>query len=216
MVRQRKQKRAGRKMVKRSTKMINRALKPFPQRFITNMKYSETFVLSPALNNGLFYFNLNSIFDPNQSGVGHQPYGHDTMASLYNRYRVLSASWALNFYSGGSVVRVACIPVNEQWSTTPSLSEVCENPRSRWGIQIPGGNTKQIKGSISLPSLVGRSKVEYTADDRYQATYGSTPTERAYLAILGADIGDLGATISCTITLNYKVESFDIKHLPQS
>lgn len=194
---------------------VNRALSPFAQRYITKMKYSETFALN-AGNAYTFNYNLNSIFDPNRTGIGHQPYGHDTMQTLYNRYRVIAASWVLSFYSGGSVVRVATIPLNELVTPTGGVSEICENPRSRWALQIPGGNTKLIKGKCYIPSLVGRSKEQYMADDRYQAAFGSSPSELAILGIYGANNADGGADIQCTLTLTYKVECFDIKHLSQS
>ena len=60
--------------------VVNRALHPIPQRFITKMKYAEQFATD---GNGRYAFNLNSIFDPNRSGVGHQPYGYDTLSTLW-------------------------------------------------------------------------------------------------------------------------------------
>lgn len=194
---------------------VNKALTPFSQRFITKMKYSDTFTLQLS-NNGTYYFNLNSVFDPNRTGIGHQPYGYDQLAALYNRYRVISCSYNITAYSGGSVVRVAAIPCNEIFTTTPSVSAACENPRSKWIIQIPGGNTKLLKGNVYMPSLVGRNKAQYMADDRFQAQVGSNPAEAGLLGIFGADIGDLSATIQCTITLNYVVEWFDVISLGQS
>lgn len=198
----------------RKTLTVNRALQPFAQRYITKMKYSDTFTLNLA-NGNTFYFNLNDIYDPSRTGTGHQPYGHDTMQTLYNRYRVIACSWNLTFYSGGSVVRVATIPLNELLSNT-NVSAVCEMPRAKWAIQVPGGNTKMIKGKSYLPSLMGRNKTQYMDDDRYQAQYGSSPSELAVLGIVGADNADQTATIQCTITLNYTVESFDPKILAQS
>lgn len=180
------------------------------------MKYSETFMLSDLPATSRYLFNLNSIYDPNRTGIGHQPYGHDTFATMYNRYRVISCNWALNFHNPNSAIRVACIPSNEALAPA-NLNEVCENPRGQWKIQLPGGNTQQIKGRISIPSLVGRTKSQYMADDRYQATFGADPAELAILSIFHANLNDVAIIgTSCTITLTYFVEMFDIKHLPQS
>lgn len=203
-----------RKYVRKNV-LVNRALQPFAQRYIANLKYSTTFTLN-AGNSNNFYFNLNSIFDPDRTGIGHQPYGHDTLSAVYNRYRVIKCSYAITGYSGGSVIRLAAIPMNEMWPVVPGLSEVCENPRSKWIIQLPGGNTRMIKNSVYMPNLVGRNKAQYMADDRYQAQFGSSPSELAILAILGADISDVATSIQCTITLNYTVECFDVKNLSQS
>lgn len=216
-VRRRKAVNTKAKIGKRSTLVVNKAIQPFPQRYISKMKYSETFALN-SLNGYTFAFNLNSIFDPNRTGIGHQPYGHDTLQALYNRYRVIACTWNLSFYSGGSVCRVATLPLNEAFTPTSvtNVSEVCENPRSRWAIQIPGGNTKIIRGKVYLPNLVGRTKAQYMADDRYQAQFGASPGEFAILNIIGGDISDAGTNIQCTITLQYTVEAFDMKQLAQS
>lgn len=44
---------------------------------------------------------LNSLFDPDQTGVGHQPYGYDQLCALagpYNRYKVNAAKVTLIFF----------------------------------------------------------------------------------------------------------------------
>jgi len=209
MLRKRWLKRRGVKRV-----LYNTALQPIPQRYIASMKYSETFALG-SITSG-FRLNLNSIFDPNRSGTGHQPYGHDTFATLYNRYRVIACSWVISVYNASSPIRLAAQPANEELSPV-SVSEVCENPRTKFIIQYPGGNTNLLKGKISIPSLVGRTKQQYMADDRYQATFGSNPLEAAILNVFTANTNDIAQDNTiCTVTLRYKVEMFDVKHLSQS
>lgn len=178
------------------------------------MKYSETFSFSTL---GSFCrLNLNSIFDPNRTGTGHQPYGHDTFQTLYNRYRVIGCNWAITVYNPSTAIRLAAQPANEEL-TPGSVSEVCENPRSKFIVQYPGGNTNMLKGSIKIPSLVGRTKSQYMADDRYQATFGSSPAELAILNVFAANLSDAGVDGTLvTVTLKYKVEMFDVKHLGQS
>lgn len=196
------------------TALYNNALQPIPQRYITSMKYSETFdlnTLQPFLR-----MNLNSIFDPNRTGTGHQPYGHDTFQTLYNRYRVISCSWVISVYNAGSPIRLACQPANEELAPT-SVSEACENPRTKFIIQYPGGNTNMLKGKINIPSLVGRSKAQYMADDRYQAQFGNSPNELAILNVFTANLLDNARDATqVTVTLKYKVEMFDVKPLVQS
>ena len=46
----------------RTRTVVNGALNPIPQRYITKMKYSEYLVTDA---NGQFRMNLNSIYDPN-------------------------------------------------------------------------------------------------------------------------------------------------------
>lgn len=211
--RARKPARRFKRKSQRRTVNVNRALQPVAQRYICKMKYSENFNL-PGVGGGRYAFNLNSIFDPNLSATGHQPYGHDTLATLYNRYRVISCKWVLNFYNGSTNVMVATMPANEV--LTIGLTEMMENPRSRFKSQVPGGSATRITGNQSIASLVGRTKTQYMSDDRYQSLFGASPAELAILNIVGQGTTGALVDINCQILLEYTVEVFDVKHLSQS
>lgn len=205
----------------RKTVNVNRALQPIPQRYICKMKYSDQFNISTTTLApiGAYRFNMNSIFDPNQTGVGHQPYGHDTFQTLYNRYRVIKCSWTIQSSSadGTTTIQTVAMPANEVvgWS---NLTEAIEQPRAKFITQGLGAPIQKLKGSCHLPSLVGRNKAQYMADDRYQATFGTSPAENAILNIYaGAHNGAaINNTINCSINIVYTVEMFDVKNLSQS
>lgn len=206
------------KKMKRSRKprrvVVNRALQPIAQRYICKMKYAETTSTSAL---GEYRFNLNSIFDPNRSGVGHQPYGHDTLQTLYNRYRVISCGYRIQAVqtATGVPIQLACQPANEQLTYT-TISEMKENPRAKYVTVSPGAPAVYLTGKVYLPSLVGRTKAQYMADDRYQAEYGASPAENAILNIKAQTIADVDTIFTFNILLEYTVESFDIKNLGQS
>jgi len=189
-------------------------LNPIPQRQIVKMKYAQN-INTAAAGVYNYKFNLNSIFDPDFTGSGHQPYGHDQLALLYNRYRVISCSYVITGYSGSTGICYGVMPANEP-VTFGTLAELRENPRARHTTQYPGGSTTKLVGKVYLPSLVGRSKSQYMADDRYQAIFGQNPQEQAILNCTGLDLAEAGTTINWTITLEYTVEVFDVKPLGQS
>lgn len=208
-----KAKRSSKKMV------VNKALAPFAQRYITRMKYCDAFTLSPT--QGFWRFALNSINKPNITGIGHQPSGHDTLQTIYNRYRVIKAFWRLEAFVDGidashTAFQLVAVPANEPLSPL-NATDAREDPRSKYVVQTSGGNTRVLKGVIDLPSLVGRSKMEYMADDRYQAVYGTDPQEAAILNIFVNNLlGTVTPVINCQLTMTYLVESFDVKILPRS
>ncbi|AJD07523.1 putative capsid protein [Sewage-associated circular DNA virus-15] len=203
-----------RRVAKHRTVNVNRALQPFAQRYITKMKYSEAYTLN-AGNIWSQIMNLNSIFDPNRTGIGHQPYGHDTLQQIYGRYRVISCKYVVNCYNATTPIRFGCLPANEI-PPVSTVSELCENPRSQFRIQFPGGSTQTIAGVVSIPSLVGRNKSQYMADDRFQAPFGSSPAELALLYITGQSMADSNVDINLNVTLEYLVECFDVIPLEQS
>jgi hypothetical protein len=52
--------------------------------------YTDYRVLTAVANQANYVYRLNSLFDPDQSGVGGQPAGFDQLKVLYGRYRVLA------------------------------------------------------------------------------------------------------------------------------
>lgn len=193
---------------------VNRSLQPIPQRYIAKMKYSESITTDAT---GNFQFNLNSIFDPNRSGVGHQPYGHDTFLTLYNRYRVIACGWRINalLSTAANPVQIGCMPANEVITFT-SISELREQPRAKYITQNPGAATVTLTGKQYIPSLVGRTKEQYMADDRYQAQMGASPSELAILNLVSNTSNETVVAQQLNVLLEFTVEFFDIKHLAQS
>jgi len=193
---------------------LNKSLSPIPSRYITKMKYSDAVTLSLA-NSYQYVFNLNSVYDPNRTGTGHQPYGYDQLAALYNRYRVIGCSYVINCYSAGVPIRWGCIASNDV-PPINNVSELAENPRAQTRVQIPGGSTTKIVNYVSIPNIVGRNKIQYMADDRYQSQVGASPAELALLTITGGTMTDVGTDVLCDVTLEYTVEFFDVIPLDQS
>lgn len=207
----RKAARKGRKMG-----LVNKALTPIPQRFITKLKYASTFNLTPI--SPTWNWNLNSLWDPDRAGVGHQPYGFDQLAGLYNRYRVISCSYVISGVSTDGVavpIRIAATPSNGNLLFT-NCSAAIENPRTKFITQMPGGAISKLVGKSYIPSLFGRTKAQYMADDRYQAQVNASPVELAILSVIASDFSNANVNVSLSITMNFTVEFFDVETQAQS
>lgn len=198
--------------------LVNTSLRPIPSRFITKHKYAEALTIStPGM--GIYKWNLNSLFDPNRTGIGHQPYGYDQLSALYNRYRVISCKYVLSAISDSANIAYACLPANDTAAVISNVSECRENPRAKFATQNPGGNLKVLKGNVYLPSLVGQTRSQYMADDRFQAQVGSSPSELCVLNVFGQGLNDdpvFNPQITYNILLEYTVEWFDIQNFEQS
>lgn len=202
----------------RRTLNVNRALQPIAQRTIVKMKYSEIYAPTASAGQAVWRLNLNSIFDPNRTGVGHQPYGRDTFATLYNRYRVISCHYVASAYSlTQTAIQLAALPANEEF-VAATVSEYRENPRCKYALWTPGSGAKMLKGTVNIPSLVGRNKAQYMADDRYQSDMGSSPAELAVLNLSAENLQEsiTDPSVIWNVTLVYTVECFDAKNLSQS
>lgn len=206
-----KPKRFGRKRRQAITN-INRSLQPIPSRYICKMKYSENVTTDLT---GQYIFNLNSIYDPNRTGFGHQSYGFDNLALLYNKYRVISCGWRISSPTA-SYRQIGCIPSNDS-GITWTINDLKENPRAKYIVQSTGGGIMTLSGKSYLPALMGRTKAQYMADDKYAATVIASPDELALLYIVTAtNSGDPEPGAQVQVLLEFTVEWYDIKHILQS
>lgn len=209
---------------RKKTTLVNKsALAPIPARYITKLKYAESFTLT-GTGMRTQQMNLNSLFDPNRSGIGHQPYGFDQLcgpagSALYNRYRVFKVDYVVTVANDSYNIHYAVLNTNDAAPPIGNVSEARENPRCQYACQNPGGTLKKITGSISLPSLLGRTKAQYMSNPDYQAQYNATPSELAIMNIFAQGLNDdISVSMSHTINLLmvYHVEFFDPHVLDQS
>lgn len=76
---------------------------PFPAVAHATMRYSTVISLNAGIATPANYlFRANSLFDPDYSGIGHQPYGFDTYATIYDYYEVIDCIITMTPISGST------------------------------------------------------------------------------------------------------------------
>ena len=76
----------------------------FNNTYTVRLTYADVtnHTFSGAAGSGSQYWSLNSIYDPNASGGGHQPLMRDLWASQYDYYTVLACHYHIEVYNCGS------------------------------------------------------------------------------------------------------------------
>jgi len=185
-----------------------------PHRYMT-FKYYASFTFTVTLGTAVQQtMNLNSLFDPDRTGVGHQPYGYDQMAALYNRYRVLRTKFKITFGTGVGSANVLVLPLNgllpTAITTQATYDTAAENPRSRVSIQGgQGAPSITFHGNIALNNLNGCTMLEYKADDRFEAQIGASPTEVMVLNIAVLNLTVATLTVPADVTLSFYTDLHD-------
>jgi len=185
-----------------------------PHRYVT-LKYTEVFSQSIAAGVGTQQtMNLNSLFDPNRTGTGHQPYGYDQLAALYNRYRVLKCGWKVTFGTLAGTINVLVVPVNGLINTA-----IADAATYQTAAELPfcvvktqgggGGPTIVISGNMSLNKLNGVTITEYLADDRFEAAIGASPTELMTLVVGTFNPGGSTQAPIITVEMWFSVDFHD-------
>lgn len=188
----------------------------FPQKLITKMRYAETIRLDPTLGLPSSYiFQANSIWDPNTSGTGHQPYGRDEFTQLYNYYRVLKSRISATFIptvSGSSGTAVCGIAIHPDTTTVTSFDTIRETKGAHY--KVCAGDTNKV----TVTNGYNAKKMFAGSMGSLNALMSSNPGEGAYFHVFVTNAnssGDLSA-IDIVITIEYTVYLWELKILPQS
>lgn len=191
---------------------------PIAPRTIVRLKYHEDWS-SPGTTYD-YVWNLNSIFDPNRTGTGHQPYGHDQYLTFYNRYRVYRVSFTLcvSALSANENYKLS-IGASNDVNTYSNPSLAAESPSFFTRI-VSNATPIIIRGNYYLPAVTGVTTTQYKTDDRFQSQFGASPTELIVMHIVSSAVGtdaapDIGK-LAYSLNLVYHCELFDPNTLGQS
>jgi hypothetical protein len=197
---------------------------PFPSTRICQLKYSDIFVnntnATAALYGNQIDLKLNSIFAP--VAGGHQPYGRDSLALIYQRYSVFKVVVDLKFSTNvvNPVLFTAALslPGFLEAMTGNGFSVIADQPNAR--TELCGGvgaPAVKMHFEFDLARLLGMSREQYIADT---ADYGSvmtaSPAQSFFLSIaaVGPIVGALAFT--CEYEINYHTKLYDRVLQPQS
>lgn len=217
-IKRRKTKTYRRKRTIRSNYVISKS-SPIPDRFFTKLNYTELITLSYTGTLKTYQYKLNDIYDPNYTGTGHQPMGHDTFAILYGKYRVYGAKYSISFsntnvtYQGEAIVQLR---PNSVLSAT--FEDAMEDTYKQYRILASeGGNISTVRGYGSVPKIYGVSKKEMQIGDTFSANIGSSPAVGIYLNIYvqNQDVAT-ALTVVARVNITYFVEFYERKILGSS
>ncbi len=204
---------------------IQRPMPGFPQTRVVNMRYCDTIQLNPGTAGAIdiHEFRANSIFDPDKTGTGHQPIGHDEWAAFYNHYVVL-----------GAKITLALVPSSNSESANPDLVGVyltddstgsndpvalIEQGRCKYtlvGKVQQDGVARKLINTYSAKKFFNLSNVNDNVT-RIGATTDASPAEEAiFRCFAGNTFADNTGPTSILVTIQYSVMFSEPRELVQS
>lgn len=193
----------------------------FPNHKMVSLKYCQTVNFTSGIG-GLAgtenIFRLNGMFDPDFTGVGHQPYGHDELATLYRFYRVMGVTVTVDFVnmSGPGTVGWAMLqtPKSTWASNGINPDALREKPGSVMGM--PNWNSSNRCtidfGYRRISEISGVTEAQVENDDEYAALFGADAFQTPFLRVNLADLsGASGATAAAQVTIVYHTKVYGRK-----
>lgn len=196
-----------------------------PSRKLVRMRYTESLQIAPAaFSTAVYFFSANNIFDPNVTGTGHQPRGHDQWAAFYNHYVVIGsvckvyfdASIAKNDTGVNHAIAVG-VMLNDD---TTSTGGPVENKENNWCKTRYINNNENPRTVISQKFNNKRLGVtKPLSDDKVKASFGASPAEQAYYEVMVQDLTNTTVAIGpvqCTVEIEYIVVLIEPKDIGAS
>ncbi len=193
-----------------------------PPTLIRKLRYCERITIDAgaAGQSTNHFFCANSIFDPNQSGIGHQPMGFDQYILMYDHFKVLSSKIQVKALNNISATNgnqtILSIHLDDDTSTNLSVENMIEQGTTNYRIMNSGEsfrpttltksfNTKTFfSNQKTAASLVGTA----TADCDEVAFYNISSS-----ALTG---GTDPGVMSCLIVIDYIVQFSERRTLASS
>lgn len=159
-------------------------------------------------------FMLNSLYDPDQTGVGNQPMGFDEFATLYQRYRVLGAkvilrTTAIYGPNAANTLEIGMAPSTETLALTMDPQQLGAQPGGVFKVAYAAGSNKDsiISRYYDIAKTIGISKLSYNADLNYGALTNANPANPLYLNV-GVQTTDenSSSTVYSYVQINFYVE----------
>lgn len=190
-------------------------------RAVIKLRYRDNYVFTAPAGN---YFTqrawlLNSIYDPDNTGIGHQPLTYDQWSLFYRSYRVFKADVTIQLANQESEA------VQMGWTVQPldnavfASDSAFEQPHTFTKILggINGQNRTIIKRTVYMPRMIGQTPTQYKSNEDVSAVFGFNPIHTVYGILFGESIDGITVpNVSVNMDIVFHVELFDRKEMPIS
>lgn len=201
-----------------STVTVRNGTNPFPDKLYTKLKYTDVKDFGTVAV-GSQQYRLNSIYDPDVTSTGHQPYGHDGYQNLFQKYRVHRCDWRVRFVNASSDVPFLCVanqlPDTSTYPTAPQIVLLSETADVKSGLASYRNKECVLSGTVKIRDVIGMTKQQYNDTIYTTSAFGASPQQPCILN-LGATTSDQSTTarLIMYVDLEYWVEMYE--NVPQS
>jgi len=197
---------------------------PIPDSMVTTLVYGDNkeFAAGIAGTPNSFIIRANSCFDPDFTGVGHQPMGFDQWANFYNHVTVLKSTIKIIFISasaGSDGQQIVSVKVmDDSAADATPLTTVLEHNKIKFavtGSMYGNGGKTVLKSSYNAAQFFD---CDVRDREDLKAVFTANPAEQAYYHVTRqcASAAVAPAVLSCIIQVKYTVLLTERKILAQS
>lgn len=187
-----------------------------PQQHFVKLRYTDFYqALVSASSTAAKDYRLNSLYDPDTTAIGGQPYYFDQWSAMYERYRVYGCKIEITASCASSTSNLYHpILALSTWATSAPGWSTMANMLNAKGVTykplIPGEKGARIVRYVDLRKLAAVSKNQYDTDMNYAALVAANPAQSlaANVSIFNND-GGSSVAIQWYVRLTFYAKMFD-------
>lgn len=200
---------------------------PFPPHKVYKLRYQNTHVVTVGTSGvlgSIVKYNLNNLYDPDQTGAGHQPYGFDQLAGIYNRYKVIGAKveFVLTDPTEDAIAFIYTVtnPSNESETIAGLNPDAAAEKQMSGKLRLNATGNQYLKKSFYMPIALaaGLTKLQFKTDvDNFTAATSGAPGSKVQLQFATANERSLSTgSLLCSINITYYALFYQRKVMSQS
>lgn len=182
---------------------------PIANKMRATLRYAQQVPLNATTSPVGHTFALNGLYDPDISGVGHQPMGFDQYMAFYQKYRVNKVkvnAWFVNDTDASTSCQYVGLQIHENSGWSPADCETILE-RGRCCFKPVGPRTSSLSAAHLAISWDAEKWYDASKDGEYQGTSSANPVEICYVTAWAA--GDFPAenpdAIAVMVILDFDV-----------
>lgn len=189
-----------------------------PEQLFVKLNYSQE--VSTTVGTAVFLyhdFKINSLFDPDYTGVGHQPIGFDQYSAFFKKYRVYGMKYNIEFYADTSTeytyIFLRTLDFDDVATALNDAAYMTELFHLRKFVLGTTGyrGIHSVNGFIPACKSLSMSPKEYNLNPNTYALISTNPAKQSLLRIYHRLVNGSGTsfTIRYKVHFTYYVKFFD-------
>lgn len=195
---------------------VNMGKQAFPKQLRSTLRYADTFnLVSTTGAYAQYLFSANGLYDPNVSGVGHQPRAFDQLMAIYNHYTVVASRITVTLMPVLDQTIVAVLFKDDDATTNVTN---CIYAIERKGCSYISGNTSDLDTNIMRNMWTAKSVFagDPLSRDEMQGNVGANPTEVTNYVIAQENLNLETVSNRYLVTIDYDVVFYELKSFDPS
>jgi len=191
----------------------------FPKKMTVTHRYVENLTISAVAGAGQqnYLFKCNGMYDPNETGTGHQPIYFDQLTTLYDHYCVIGSKITVRFTQAGlnNPATHLMLRVDDDTNVPTNTQETMEQNGAKFKL-LPAGSpyTVTLTNKWSAKKYFGGAVL---ANNELQGSATSDPTEKSYFQIAVRPMDGASAIdVHMQVTIEYIAVWKELKNIAGS